>query len=117
MKQLIIKIGGNMLEDIKKVYNNPSSGKPGTHTIYLKSTKDLYELLSPKRIELLKFIIETQSKKKTVSEIAKAMKRKQEAISRDANKLAKYNLIKKSKEKQSIYLSTEYNSLNIQLTA
>jgi len=116
MKQLIIKIGRNMLEDIRKVYNNPSAAKAGTHTLHLKSADELYELLSPKKIELLKYIIETKSKKKTISEIAKAMKRKQEAVSRDAGKLAKYNLIQKSKEKQAIYLSTEYESLNIQLT-
>lgn len=104
-----------MSKDLKDVYRNPSKANPNTHTLHLKTTGELHELLAPKRLELLMHIIKHQSKKKTISELAKELERKQEAISRDANLLAKYSLIKKAKEKQMVYLKALYNSLEIKL--
>lgn len=115
MKQLVIKIGGNMLKDMREVYGHPSKAAPGGHTLYLKNAEELYEMLSPKRLELLRHIIKHQAEKKTVSELAGELKRKQEAVSRDANILAKYSLIKKIKERQMVYLKALYRSLDIQL--
>lgn len=115
MQKLIINIGGDMLKDIKEVFDNPSKGKPGTHTMYLKTSEDLYEMLSPKRLDLLKYIIEHQGEKKSISELASELKRKQEAISRDTNVLAKYGLVKKIKDKKTVYLKAMYGSLVINL--
>lgn len=115
MKRLIIKIGRNISKDLKAVYKNPSKAQPATHTLYLKDSEELYEILSPKRLELLRYIIEHQTEKKTISELAEELQRKQEAISRDANLLTKYNLIQKTKEKQMVYLKAIYNSLEIKL--
>lgn len=115
MKQLTIKIGREMKEDLKEVFRNPSKASPNTHTLYLKNTKELNELLSPKRLELLIHIIKHQHKRKTISELARELERKQEAISRDANLLAKYSLIKKARERQMVYLKALYNSLEIKL--
>ena len=64
---------------------------------------------------LLRYIIKHQAEKRTISEIAGELKRKQEAISRDAALLTKYNLIQKIKEKQRVYLEALYKSLSIQL--
>ena len=58
-----------------------------------------------------------KAEKQTISEIADELKRKQEAISRDANLLKKYNLIEKIKEKQMVYLKALYSSLDIQLAS
>ncbi len=115
MEQLIIKIGGDMKKDLKKVFDDPSKAKTNTHTLYLKNTEEFHKLISPKRLNLLMYIIEHQSEKKTISEIAKELKRKQEAISRDAIMLEKYNLIQKIKEKQMTYLRAIYKSLDIRL--
>lgn len=118
MKQLVIKIGGSMDNDLEKVFRNPSKhAKPSTHTLYLKNAEELYELLSPKRLELLQHIIKHQAEKKTVSELAEELKRKQEAISRDAALLAKHNLIQKIKEKKMVHLKALYKSLEIKLSA
>lgn len=117
MRQLIIKIGGKMDKDLKQVFESPRKAKPNTHTLYLKNSEELYEILSPKRLELLRYILKHEAEKKTVSELAQKLKRKQEAISRDANLLAKYNLIQKIKEKQMVYLKALYRSLEIQLTS
>ncbi|MFH1752025.1 MAG: hypothetical protein ABH821_03765 [archaeon] len=104
MKQLIIKIGGDMLKDMKEVWDDPSKGKPGTHTVYVKNMDELYEVLSPKRIELLNYVLDQPKEEKNISEIAKKLKRKQEAVSRDANLLEKHSLITKTKKKQKVYL-------------
>lgn len=117
MKRLIIKIGGNLNAELKETFENPEKAKPNTHTLYLKDASELFEILSPKRLELLQRIIQCQSDRRTIGELASELKRKQEAISRDANFLAKYNLIQKIKEKQMVYLSALYGSLDIQLTS
>ncbi|MFA5358122.1 MAG: HTH domain-containing protein [archaeon] len=114
MKKLIIKIGGSLESDVKTVFKDPSKGKPGTHTLYLKNTGEVQELLSPKRLDLLIQIIKDQSKKMTIGELAEKLKRKREAISRDAAVLEKYGMIEKVKERQSVYLKPQCESVQIQ---
>jgi predicted transcriptional regulator len=114
--RLVIKIGGKMLDDVERVFRDPGrNARPGTHTLYLKNSAELYDFLSPKRLELLRFIINSQAERKTIGELARGLKRKQEAVSRDAALLAKHELIKKVKEKQMVYLQALYDSLEIQL--
>jgi predicted transcriptional regulator len=115
LKQLIIRIGGNPQDYLKKIYDNPKSAKPNTHTLFLKKSNELTEILSPKRLELLTHLIKHQTERKTISEIAQELKRKQEAISRDANTLAKYKMLEKVKEEQRVYLQPTYSSLQIEL--
>ncbi len=116
MKQLVIKIGGKMEKDLKEVFESPSRARPDSHTLYLKNGDELYEILSSKRLELLMHIIKHQAEKNTISGLAEKLGRKQEAVSRDASILAKYNIIKKIREKQRVYLKALYNSLEIKLT-
>ncbi len=115
MNQLIIKIGVKMSDELREIYMDPKKGKPGTHTLYLKNADELYELLSPKRIELLSFVT-NQSTKNTIGEISRKLRRKQEAVSRDANILSKHGLIEKVRQKQSTRLKPNYSSLQINLT-
>jgi predicted transcriptional regulator len=117
MKSLIINIGGNVKADLKKAFENPKESiMPNSHTLYLKDTNQLYEILSPQRMELLMYITTHSREDNTVSELAKKLKRKQEAISRDTILLSKYNLIKKVKDKQRVYIKALYNSLDLKLT-
>ena len=117
LEKLVIKMGGNMKKDLRKVFLNPKKyAQPGTHTVYLKNTEELHELFSPKRLEMLLQLIEDQPRKKTISETAKELKRKQEAISRDAAILEKYELIKKVKEKQKVYLKPTCKTIEIELS-
>jgi len=115
MDNLIIKIGADKKRELKEVFDHPEKSKKNTHTLFLDTSEDLYEILSPKRLELLRYIIEHQTEKKTISEIADELKRKQEAVSRDATLLTKYNLIQKIRDNQKIYLEALYRSLSIQL--
>lgn len=117
MDNLIIKIGTDKRKELKAVFDNPQKAKRNTHTLFLNNAQELYKILSPKRFELLRYLIKHQTQKQTVNEIAEELKRKQEAISRDANLLEKYALIKKNKEKQTVYLKPIYKSLEIKLGA
>lgn len=114
---MIIKIGGNMTEDMRKAFENPRKAEAGTHTHYLKDSTELYRMLSPKRLELLRHIIKHQHERRTISELAKELKRKQEAVSRDANFLTRHSLIEKIKEHREVYLRALYGSLEIRLAA
>jgi len=115
MVRLIIKIGGDMMADIKKEYYNPSKEGAGTHTVYLKSVEELPQILSPKKLELLIKLTKEQFEKKTLSELAEELNRKQESVSRDVKVLAKQGMIKKSKVKQMVYLKPRFNSIEIKL--
>ena len=117
MEKLIIKIGDakDVKNELKEVFHNPTKGQKGTHTLYLKSSKDFYEILSPQRLDLLRYITANPLEKNTISELAKKLKRKQEAISRDTTLLCGYKMIQKTKEKQKVYVKAQYNSLDLKL--
>ena len=116
MKTLVIKIGVNAREDLQQVFKNPKlNAKPNTHTLYLKDSKELYEILSPQRLELLRFITNHPNVEYTINELADKLNRRQEAISRDTIMLSKYNIIKKIKNKQKVYIKALYNSLDLKL--
>ncbi len=115
MKHLIIKIGTDMIDDLREIYNDPKKGIPNSNTIYLKDANELYEMLSPKRLELLKFVLNVKNKNKAIKEISRQLKRKQEAISRDASFLESRSIIKKVKEQQRTYLKPVFDSIQINL--
>ncbi|MEK6973310.1 MAG: hypothetical protein AABW72_04705 [archaeon] len=113
--RLIIKIGGNMEKDMKEVFEDPSKAKPGTHTVYLKSVEELPHILSPKKLELLIKLTKERFEKKTLSELAEELNRKQESVSRDVKLLAKHQMLKKAKERQMVYLKPRFSSIEIKL--
>jgi predicted transcriptional regulator len=114
LMELTIKIGGNPRDDIRAACSNPKkNARPGTNTLYLKNTKDLYELLSPQRMELLLYLTNNQKEENTVTGLAKKLKRRQEAISRDAILLEKHSLIKKTKQKQKVLITPLYDAISL----
>lgn len=115
MQKLVIKIGGKMWKDVENAFKNPSKALGGTHTLYLKNSEELYEILSPRRMDMLVEIINAQSGRAAIGELAQKLNRKQEAISRDAKLLTKYQLVEKVKEKQKVYLKSLYCALDLQL--
>ena len=118
MEKLIIKIGADKMKELKDVFENPKKyASPNTPTLFLDTSEDLYRLLSPQRLELLRRLIKYQSEKKTIGELAKELGRKQEAISRDASFLAMHQMIKKIKKKRQVYLKPLYKSLDIRLAS
>ncbi|MFA6269440.1 MAG: hypothetical protein WC652_06495 [archaeon] len=116
MKTLIIRVGGDIKKELKEVYMDPKRyANPNTHTLYLKDAKELYKILSPERFELLKYITNNACDTITISELAKELNRRQEAISRDTILLEKYNLLQKIKDKQKVYIQAIYSALDIKL--
>lgn len=117
MRKLIIKIGENLHQDLKEVFLDPKNkANPNTHTLYLKDVNEFYKLLSPQRMELLRILINNSNTEFTINALSKKLKRKQEAISRDTMLLEKYQLIKKTKEKQLVKVKPLYQTLSIDLT-
>ena len=113
MKKLRIKIGASPLEDMKGLFKDMERSEPGTHTIYIKSPEDLYEMLSPKRMELLRHIIANQ--KEPVKNVSKELRRKQEAISRDASILERHGILKKICAGRETLLKSEFSKIEISL--
>lgn len=118
-KSLTILIGGDMDADLEELF----SGKPlngilqPKNTLYLNSYEQLNKLLSPKRMDLLRYLIETQTKgkEKSISEIAKELNRHQEAISRDIIHLKKLGLVVLKKLKQTVYALPTYSCIDIKV--
>lgn len=104
-----------MLSDMKEIFQDPRKGKPGTDTVYLKSPEELYELLTPKRLEILIESMRAVDNPHTIKDVAQKTGRMQEAISRDVSFLEKHNLIEKIKKGRTALLKTKYKSLEIQL--
>lgn len=113
-KKIIIKIGETMAEDLRNLAKRPPELR-GATTIYLNTWDDLQELLSTKRLELLMKLLENDGKKISVSKLAKELKRKQAAISRDLTILQFHQLISKTKDKQTTYPKIEFEQIVIDL--
>lgn len=62
-------------------------------TVFTAHDSRLYKLLTPKRLELARFIRENKKKRLSISEIAQKLGRKQEAISRDLKILVEAGLV------------------------
>lgn len=118
-KSLSIIIGGDMDSDFEELFSGGSLKeiKQPLNALYLDSFDQLYRLLSPKRIDLLHYLIWVQSRKKpkSVSEIANELDRHQEAISRDLNALKRLGLVSLKKTKQTVFVSPNFSGIDIKV--
>lgn len=115
---LQIIIGGNYDKDFKNLLTGKVDlKKHSKNIIYLNSFEQLNKLLSPAKLDLLKYLIDFQDEKKpeSLSKISKELKRKQEAISRDIKQLNNLGLIVLKKVKQSVYALPNYKSIEIKI--
>lgn len=116
MKTLVIRVGGDLKSELKAVYLDPKNkARPNTHTLHLKDAKELYKILSPERIDLLRYITDNACDEITITQLAEKLNRRQEAVSRDAILLEKYDLLQKIKDKQRVYIKAIYSALDIKL--
>jgi len=72
---------------------------------------ELKKLFTPKRLELLNFVI--QNKGLTVTNIAGKLSRKKEAVSVDLKFLKKYNLIEMPREGRTKRPVVKFNSIQL----
>ncbi|MFH0970290.1 MAG: hypothetical protein V1776_02400 [Candidatus Diapherotrites archaeon] len=114
---LTIVIGGNMEKDEQEIWDNPEVAmKQSEKMVYVDSYEQLHQLLSPARLDLLRYIIwmSHQKESKTVGTIANDLKRKQEAISRDLHYLSGMRFIELKKDKQMVLPLTRLDGIDIQ---
>lgn len=116
---LTILVGADMDSDFKQLFSGKpiSEIKQAKNALYLDSFEQLSRLLSPKRIDLLRYLKNTQGSKrrKSVSEIAKKLNRHQEAVSRDVNYLKALGFVSLKRVKQSVYAMPAFNSIKIKI--
>lgn len=116
-KELVIKIGGDMDADDRKLFQSSAFAKSHPRNIlYLDSFEQLHKLLTPSRFDLLRFLVEGNGKE-SVSEIAEQTNRKQEAISRDLGALSQLQLIEKKRSQKTIQPKARYYRLVIEFQA
>lgn len=116
---LTIIIGGDMEKDERAIWDNPERAmkEQTQNMIYAESYEQLYQMLSPARLDLLRYIIRMnhQKESKSVGTIATELKRKQEAISRDLHYLSGIRLIELKKNKQIVLPQTHLDGIQIEL--
>ncbi len=113
---LNIIIGGDFNKDFEDLLQGKKIALSQTkNAIYLNSFEQLNKLLSPKKLDLLNYLIETKVEKnpKSITTIAKELNRKQEAISRDIKQLSNLGVIIIKKIKQTVYAIPKYHSIQI----
>lgn len=114
-KKIIFKIGGNSIEDVRRIFTNPALAKNDVITIYVKNWDDVIEALSPERIHLLQATLDYLDKPADVNTLAKHVKRKQSAVSRDLSVLETQGLITKIKKGKNVYPKLSAKEIVIQL--
>lgn len=116
---LTIIIGGDVDKDYEELLSAKSLKeiKQPKNILYLESYEQLDRLLSPKKIDLLLYLIKTQNSDnpESISGIAKKLNRHQEAISRDVRYLHKLGLVSLTQMKQTVYAFSKYSKISIQL--
>lgn len=116
---LTIIIGGDEDADWKELF----SGKPFNkikqpkNALYLDTYEQLSELLSPARIDVLRFLMSDYKCEceHSVSQTAKGLGRHQEAVSRDIAHLKKLGLVETKKSKQSTIALPKYAEIRIKI--
>lgn len=118
-KTLTILIGQDIESDYKELFSRKPLNEitQPRNALYLDSYTQLDKLLSPKRMDLLRYLMETQtkSKPKSVSQIAKELHRHQEAISRDIGCLKRLGFVALKRFKQTVYALPLYSSIDIRV--
>jgi predicted transcriptional regulator len=109
-----ILVGGDMDEDHRLIFSGKIEGLP-KNILYLDTFEELNDLLSPKKMELLRHLMMYQrtTLPKSISIIAKDIGRFQEAISKDIKYLKKLGLVEIVKEKQCVYPYPKFREIVI----
>ena len=111
---LTIIIGGDMDKDHENLFSGKPEGIP-FNVLYLDSFEELYDLLSPAKMNLLHYLMKYQNDEapKSITVIAKDTKRFQEAISKDIQHLVSLGLVEVKKQKQAVYAYPKYKEIII----
>ncbi|QQR93132.1 MAG: hypothetical protein IPJ89_02745 [Candidatus Iainarchaeum archaeon] len=97
---LTIIIGGDMDRDERELLTNPEAAEQPENVLYLDSYEQLHSILSPARLDLLRYLIQNKRlrRSRSVGQVAKELNRKQEAISRDLHYLSGHRHVQLKKK-------------------
>ncbi|MDD5148727.1 MAG: hypothetical protein PHH08_04655 [Candidatus ainarchaeum sp.] len=111
-----IIIGGDMDKDLDDLFSGKRPDQP-KNVLYLDNYNELAELLSPARINTLLYLmdIKKENSEKSISQTAKALKRHQEAVSRDIAHLKKNGFVETKKSKQATIALPKYAEIQIKI--
>lgn len=116
-EELTVIVGGDMDADERELFDNPDKGmKQPRNVLYVNSFEQFERILSGKKLDLLRYLIKIQEKKekKSVSKIAEALHRQQEAISRDLHSLHGLKIIQLTRDGQNVFASTSFQRIVVQ---
>jgi len=113
---LTIIIGGDEDADMRDLFAGKRLDQP-KNVLYLDNYAQLAELLSPARIGVLRFLMKDyrHERENSVSQTAKALKRHQEAVSRDIAHLKKNGFVETKKSKQATIALPKYAEIQIKI--
>lgn len=113
---LTIIIGGDEEKDWRDLFSGKRMDQP-KNVLYLDTYEQLAEILSPARINVLRFLMKDYKchEEKSVSQTAKELNRHQEAISRDIKHLKKLGLVETKKSKQATIALPKYAEIQIKI--
>jgi predicted transcriptional regulator len=112
MNKLVIRVGANPMNDLKKIWHKPLKNKMGNYYTYINDLSELQGLFSSQRLRLILELMREEN----VSNISKKTGRKQEAISRDASILESAGLITKTRKGRKTFLKTRVKKIVIDLS-
>ncbi len=115
VKDFEIRIGRDFGKKIGYLIDHPKElDKEPRRVLYVDDLEMLAAIISNKKLQLIKFI--GNNKISSVSELAKKLNRKQEAVSRDISKLESVGLLKKERKGKNIVPKIAAKSITISLT-
>jgi len=111
-----IIVGGDMDKDLDDLFSGRNINQP-KNMLYLNTVEQLLDLLSPKKLSTLKWLMEYQpsDNPKTISQIAKENNRFQEAVSKDIKELKKNGFVETKKDKQKVYAFPKHSEIIIKI--
>lgn len=115
MKKLVVKIGGNIAEDLDSIESPRQIRDSPDNVVYFQSAEQFASILSAKKIELLQYLSEVTGQ--TVTKIAIELHRKKEAVSRDLHQLEALGFIQMQKQGKKVYPKAKYQAIQINLKA
>lgn len=110
MGKLIVRLSSEMDSDIRKIANSKKENI-AKNILYVRDAKQLSSILSSQRMLLL---LTLYGEELDISTTAKKLKRKQEAISRDATILESAGIIEKIKKGKKVYLKPKVKKIEIE---
>ncbi len=113
MKKMVVKIGGDLIDDLDKLTTAKAIRNSPDSIIYFKSIKQLASILSAQKLSMLQYLSKVTGE--PVTKVAIELGRKKEAVSRDLHQLERLGLLQMRREGNKVYPEVSYKTIQIEL--